>query len=108
MNWAIAAKAMRPIEASELAGETCSAQASASAMIAGIVAWRTRSMRRPISPDRAVAWPRTSVGKIRSFDTIVASAVESTMAIDAAALTPPSSAAASTKPLSAPCGSCST
>ena len=96
------------MEASESCAETSSAQTSPIVRIARIDSRRIVSIRRPIAPDSVVAGPRIRVGKTRSFDTIVASAVESTIAIDAAALTPPSSAAARTKPKPSAAGSSST
>ena len=108
MNWAIAAKATKPIEASERSGETSRSHASASATMATIDTRRVTSSRWPIVPPPAAPAPRMIVGKTRSFETMVASAVASTITIDDAALIPPSSAAPSNHGWPSAAGSAST
>lgn len=92
VNCAIAAKATSPIEASELRGDSISAQTSASATMPTIAERRTTIMRRPSTPAASSVSLRRTAGKIRSFETIVASAVASTMTMALAELIPPRSA----------------
>ena len=96
----MAANATRPIEASDWRGLTISAQTSANATIPTIEARRTASIRRPSAPASSPPLPlppRMTVGKTRSFETMVASAVASVISIAAPALVPPIRAAAATR-----------